>query len=59
MKSWSKLVSAYEDALSGKSPLKVVKRDASPEMRKRKRNQPFNKELGLDAKDPETQWKLH
>jgi hypothetical protein len=43
MKSWSKLVSAYEDALSGKSPLKAVKRDASPEMRKRKRNQPFNK----------------
>jgi hypothetical protein len=39
MKSWSKLVSAYEDALSGKSPLKAVTREAaSPEMRKKKRN---------------------
>jgi hypothetical protein len=44
MKSWSKLVSAYEDAESGKIKKVVTKRDpASPEMRKKKRNQSFNK----------------
>jgi hypothetical protein len=49
MKSWSKLVSAYEDALSGKSPLKAVtKRAASPEMRKR--NQSFNKRTWIRLK---------
>jgi hypothetical protein len=38
MKSWSKLVSAYEDALSGKSPLKkrLQREAASPEIKKRK-----------------------
>jgi hypothetical protein len=45
MKSWSKLVSAYEDALS-KSPLKSgYKEAASPEMRKKKRNQRLIKNL--------------
>jgi hypothetical protein len=45
MKSWSKLVSAYEDALSGKSPLKAVTKEKLLVQKcvKETRNQPFNK----------------